>query len=164
MNPVELIQSKRAHLTRLANQHGAEGESSALLDMEHWVPRPRGTGLKTLLDVLRASGISIKGSSFDAIALPPGQIVDFDDVEQVRRLLPEMVFIEIKTANQPRVKPGFCGFFFALTEGEILAAEALGSRHRVALYNKLTRELLVTSVAVILARTRSSTWQLSVQL
>lgn len=72
--------------------------------------------------------------------------------------------IEIKSASQARVKPGFAGFFFALTEGEIVAAEALGSRHRVALYNKLTGELQLTSVPEILARARSSNWQLSVQL
>lgn len=62
------------------------------------------------------------------------------------------------------MKPGFAGFFFALTEGEMAAAEALGSRHRVALFNKLTGELKLSSVQDILARARSSNWQLSVQL
>ena len=75
-----------------------------------------------------------------------------------------MCFVEIKSANQARVKPGFSGFFFALTESEIVAAEALGKRHLVALYNKLTGELCLTSVPEILARAKSSNWQLSVQL
>ncbi|GAB3836001.1 hypothetical protein GCM10028821_33690 [Hymenobacter jeollabukensis] len=75
-----------------------------------------------------------------------------------------MVFIEIKTANQARVKDDFSGFFFALTESEIAAAEALGTRHRVALFNNITGAALLTSVADIMARAKSSSWQVSVQL
>jgi hypothetical protein len=75
-----------------------------------------------------------------------------------------MTFIEIKAATQTRVKEGFAGFFFALTEGEIAAADALGVQHRVALYNRISGELLLTSVPEILARSRSLNWQLSVQL
>jgi hypothetical protein len=164
MNPLEVIEAKRQHLGRMANQSGASGELSALAEMENWVPRPRGAGLKVLLAALAEAGVSIKGSSFDAIALPNISRVDFADPGSVRAALPSMTFIEIKTANQERVRPGFTGFFFALTEGEIAAAEALKARHRVALYNKLSGELLMTSVPEILARTKSMNWQLSVQL
>ena len=76
----------------------------------------------------------------------------------------QTVFIEIKTANQPRVKPEFAGFFFALTETEILVAEQLGGRHKVDLYNNLTGELLLTTVSEILGRSRSTNWQVSGQL
>ena len=75
-----------------------------------------------------------------------------------------MCFVEIKTASQSRVKPGFDGFFFALTESEIVAAEVLGMCQRVALYNKHTGESLLTSISEILTRKKYSTWQLSVQL
>ncbi|RQQ15535.1 hypothetical protein DF107_09070 [Burkholderia stagnalis] len=75
-----------------------------------------------------------------------------------------MMFIEIKTANQKRVRSGFTGFFFALTEGEIAASEVLKERHCVALYNKLSNELLMTSVPAILARAKSMNWQVSIQL
>ncbi|MDE3021830.1 MAG: hypothetical protein KGI54_08220 [Pseudomonadota bacterium] len=164
MNPIEVIEAKRQHLARMANQSGASGEISALAEMKNWVPRPRGVGLKVLLAALAEAGVVIKGSSFDAIALPDNKHIDFTDPEAVHLALPEMTFIEIKTANQKRVRSGFTGFFFALTEAEIAAAEVLKIRHRVALYNKLTGELLMTSVADILARTKSMNWQLSVQL
>ncbi len=164
MNPIEVIEAKRRHLARLANQRGASGELSALAEMENWVPRPRGIGLKVLLAALEETGVVIKGSSFDAIAVPVTESINFTDPASVRAALPNMTFIEIKTANQERVRPGFTGFFFALTEGEIAASEALGSRHRVALYNKLSGELLLTSVPEILTRTKSTNWQLSVQL
>lgn len=164
MNPIEVIEAKRQHLARLANQRGASGELSALAEMENWVPRPRGIGLKVLLAALGETGVVIKGSSFDAIAFPVTESINFTDLASVRAALPKMTFIEIKTANQERVRPGFTGFFFALTEGEIAASEALGSRHRVALYNKLSGELLLTSVPEILTRTKSTNWQLSVQL
>ena len=120
--------------------------------------------MAVLLDALAETGIVIKGSSFDAIALPDGTVVDFTDVEEVTRALPMMTFIEIKSASQERVKENFSGFFFALTESEIAAALALGDRHRVALYNKLTGNIVLSSVAEIMARAKSTNWQVSVQL
>jgi len=75
-----------------------------------------------------------------------------------------MTFIEIKTANQGRVRADFSGYFFAFTEGEIEAAEALGNRHKVMLNNNLTGETLLSSVPELLVRARSTTWQLSIQL
>lgn len=164
MNPLELIEAKRKHLARFANQGGASGEARVLLEKEHWIPRPKGASLKLLLAALADSGVKIKGSSFDAIALPAEKPVDFSDPSSIRAVLHDMTFIEIKTANQERVREGFTGFFFALTEGEIMASELLGERHRVALYNKLSGELLITSVSEILSRTKSMNWQLSVQL
>ena len=113
---------------------------------------------------LKESGIIVKRSSFDAIALPVGRMVNFTDAAAVKVNLPDMVFVEIKTANQARVRPVFSGFFFALTEGELIAAEALGSRHRVMLLNKATGTMLLTSVPEILVRAKSTNWQVSVQL
>ena len=164
MKPVELIEAKRKHLARLANQSGASGELAIIESMEHWLPRPKGAGIKVLLQTLKEAGISIKPSSFDAISFPGAQDIDFTNASVVAALLPSMVFIEIKTSNQERVKPDFTGFFFALTESEISAAEALGNRHKVAMYNKRTGELWLTSVPEILARAKSTNWQVSVQL
>jgi hypothetical protein len=161
---IDIVRAKRAHIERFASTCGAAGEAVALGDMAHWFGRPKGHGLKVLLAVLGETGVIIRGSSSDAIALPSAVPVDFSNGAEVRAALPGMCFVEIKSASQPRVKPGFSGFFFALTESEIVAAEALGPRHRVALYNKLTGELQLTSVAEILARAKSSNWQLSVQL
>lgn len=161
---IEIILAKRAHIERFANKSGAAGDVVALSGMEHWIARPKGSGLRVLLAALRETGIVIKGSSFDAISLPGATVVDFTDAAQVRFAWPGICFVEIKSASQPRVKPGFGGFFFALTEGEMVTAEALGSRHRVALYNKLRGELQLTSVPEILTRARSSNWQLSVKL
>lgn len=162
MTPLEVISAKRTHLARLANQSGAAGEQAALLSAEHWIRRPKGPALRLLLATLAESGVSIKPSSFDALAAPGP--LDFTDPAQLRNQLPSVTFIEIKTANQARVQPGFAGFFFALTESEISAADQLGPRHRVALYNNLSGELLITSVPDIIARSRSMNWQLSVQL
>jgi len=163
MDAAELIRSRRAHLARLAASHGAGGEVGAVA-LAHWTPKPKGRGMKNLMHALAAAGTPIKASSFDAIALPDGGRVDFDETAAVQRALSTMVFIEIKTANQERVKDDFSGFFFALTEGEIDAAEKLGARHRVALYNARTQRLLMTSVTELLKRARSTTMQLSIQL
>ncbi|MBR7990747.1 hypothetical protein KDX04_33440 [Burkholderia cenocepacia] len=163
-SPLELIKSKRKHIDRLANQRGAAGEITALLNQGCWIARPRGKGLKILLDALRDAGINISGSSFDAIHLPIAHSLDFTDASAVKNFLPEMVFIEIKTANQSRVKSDFSGFFFALTEREIIASEILGNRHKVALFNAKTSEIQITSVPEILARAKSTNWQISIQL
>ena len=164
MNPLEIIKLKRKHLARLANKTGADGETYLINEMEAWIPKPRGNGLRVLLAALAESGVVIKGTSFDAISLADEITIDFTEIESVRTALPKMTFIEIKTANQKRVRTDFSGFFFALTENEITAATALKSRYRVALYNKITGDILLTSVPEILARTKSMNWQLSVQL
>jgi hypothetical protein len=164
VTPIELIEAMKQHVARLTTQRGAAGEIEALGSMANWLPRPKGPGLKVLLAALRDSGIVIKKSSFDAIAMPEAQSFDFCDQTAVRSALPDMVFIEIKTANQDRVGVDFSGYFFSLTESEIVASEALGKRHRVALYNKSTRVLFMTSVSELLARAKSATWQFSIQL
>jgi hypothetical protein len=164
ITPLQLVKAKRQHTARLANQRGAAGELIALAAMQHWIARPSGRALENLLNELRDAGKTIKRTCFDAIHVSEGTSVDFTDTESIRSALPKMTFIEIKAATQPRVKEGFAGFFFALTEGEIAAAEVLGPQHRVALYNRITDELLLTSVPEILARSRSLNWQLSVQL
>lgn len=162
MKPMDLITSRRVHLARFSNRSGAEGERTAALIQSDWTERPRGAALAALLAALKRDGVVLKASSFDALATPSP--LDFTDQDRLRSQLALTTFIEIKTANQTRVKPGFAGFFFALTEAEIQAADQLGDRHRVALFNKLTDELLLTSVAEILSRSRSTNWQVSVQL
>ncbi|HET8815957.1 MAG TPA: hypothetical protein VFM61_00750, partial [Pseudidiomarina sp.] len=152
------------HIRRLANESGASGELSAVADSDNWYRRPKGNELKILLEVLLEKGISIKARSFDAISLPSGFSVDFSDRESIASNFDDMCFIEIKTASQNRVKSDFSGFFFALTENEIMASKALGERHRVALYNKHTGNIVLTTVSKILDDAKSTTWQVSVQL
>ena len=164
MNPIEVIDLKRKHLARFANQTGAEGEAYAVDSMNDWVPRPKGNELKILLSALKSSGIEIKRSSFDAISHPNAEQINFANQSEVEAALNDMVFIEIKTANQERVKEDFTGFFFALTESEIAASEALQNRHKVALFNKRTGVIQMTTVPEIVARAKSTNWQVSVQL
>lgn len=163
-HPLDLINLKREHLKRLANQKGAAGEVEVLAANVCYLARPKGAALNILMAALEENGVVIKRSSFDAIALPEGRVVDFTDAAAVAASLPDMVFVEIKTANQERVRPDFSGFFFALTEGELVASEVLGPRHCVMLLNKATGTMLLTSVPEILARARSTNWQVSVQL
>jgi len=161
---LEIIKSKKEHLARQANQTGAEGDSLLIATMDDWLPRPKGKKLKNLLASLEGIGIIIKRSSFDAISLPNSKEVDFDDIESIDFVIHEVIFIEIKTANQDRVKDDFSGFFFALTESEISASEVLGDRHKVIFFNKKTSNTLVTSVPEIISRAKSTNWQVSVQL
>lgn len=162
MTPLELIMARRSHLDRFANEGGGKGERHAILLNAAWTPRPKGSQLHTLLDALTRIGKPIKASSFDALAVPDH--VNLSDPSNVEAHLTEITFIEIKTANQARVKPGFRGFFFALTENEIAASAALGEQHCVALFNSITNELMLTSVPEIVSRSSSRTWQLSLQL
>lgn len=162
MTPLELIMARQRHLNRFASEGGVQGERNAILLNAAWTPRPKGEQLRILLDALLRIGKPIKASSFDALAVP--DCVNLSDPTSVEAHLTEITFIEIKTANQPRVKPGFRGFFFALTENEIAASAALGNQHCVALFNSITNEIMLTSVAEIVNRSSSRTWQLSLQL
>lgn len=160
----DLLEARRSHLARLATTNGASGETSVLSVSENWVPRPKGKQSKNLRSVLEESGIKIKLTSFDMIYLPAGCTANFDSVEDLRKVLPDMIFIEVKTATQERVKADFTNFFFAFTENEISAASQLGARYKVALYNSRTKELVISSLQDIMARAGSTTWQVSIQL
>jgi len=164
LKPIDVIDLKKKHLARFANETGSIGEGKVVESMNDWVPRPKGEELKVLLTVLEEIGISIKRTSFDAISHPYAEDLDFTDHDVITNAISDMVFIEIKTANQERVKEDFSGFFFALTENEISASEALGEQHRVALFNKRTGVIKMTTIPDIVAKAKSSTWQVSVQL
>lgn len=152
----ELIEMRREHVLRFANKNGAAGEAMIVSDQSGYVRRPKGPLAKNLLTALKEAGHEIRLSSFDAIALPPGRSVDLANIESIRECLPEMVFVEIKTANQPRVKEDFTGFFFAFTEGELLAAETLGDRHKVLLVNKATAWFLGQAASPLSMEVRPS--------
>jgi hypothetical protein len=164
MEILELLREKRAHLERSANQAGAAGEYEVLAKHSDFISRPKGVHLTRLLEALKETGIDIKKSSFDAIAVPSGITVNFESQASLQATVSLMTFIEIKTASQNRVRPDFGGFFFAITESEIAAAYALGNRHRVMLFNKSDDSMLLTSIPELLRRVRSMTWQLSIQL
>ncbi len=164
MDLITLIRSKRAHVDRLSSQHGIAGETAAIVQDGTWLPRPKGPALRTLIAALAADGTPIKPSSFDAIAVPADLKIDLSDPAAVKAGLPRLTFVEIKTANQPRVRDDFSNYFFALTENEIEAAAILGTRHCVALFNKISGRMLITSVPQLLTRARSTTWQVSIQL
>ncbi|MCP3937937.1 MAG: hypothetical protein GY708_21520 [Actinomycetia bacterium] len=154
----------RAHLDRLSNQTGSDGEKQLIDSMDDLIPRPKGDALKVLLTELERTGISIAKTSFDAILLPSGRHVDFGDIQDLRESLSEMTFVEIKSTKKTSVKEDFSGYFFSLTEKEIDAAQQLGPRHIVLLHNTLTGHFLQTSVSELAQRSRSTTWQVSVQL
>jgi hypothetical protein len=160
---LQLLHQRTQQAERLANQGGAAGERTVLASAPaRYHPRPKGRAMKLLLTALKEAGFGFKSTSFDAIELDAE--IDWSDEASIREHISRMVFIEIKTANSARVQPGFSGYFFAITEGEMEAAEALGERHKVLLYNARTEEQLLTSVSALLARARSKTWQLSIQL
>jgi len=98
---------KREHLQRLASAKSAAGEVAVVQANAQWIRRPKGAGLQAILLALRARGISIKPSSFDAIVVPALLEVDFSNQASVSAALPHLLFVEIKTANQLRVKSGF---------------------------------------------------------
>ncbi|MBY8238363.1 hypothetical protein KW539_10740 [Vibrio fluvialis] len=164
MEILEALLKRKAHADRLSNTSGSEGESFAISQNSTWIERPKGQLLDNLLSELKRTGIDIKRTSFDAIELPKGATLDFCSVESIKAHLPQMNFIEIKTTSKSSVKDDFSGYFFAFTEGELSAAEQLQSRHKVALINKVTGTVFMSTVPELLKRAKSMNWQVSVQL
>lgn len=75
-----------------------------------------------------------------------------------------MIFVEIKSTRNPKVREDFTGFFFSINEKEIASAHQLGKRHIVLLQNLITGVFAQTSVDEIASKSRSANWQISVQL
>lgn len=76
MDLTVLLRGRREHLDRFANTRGSAGERTVLNEQSEWLPRPNGKARDNLMEALKSSGVQIKPSSFDAIALPPGVRVD----------------------------------------------------------------------------------------
>lgn len=166
MSLLELIESKKAHAARFSSENGISGERSFLDSQSSWIKRPKGKEMRNLLAALKQiEGIEIKATSFDFVSAPEGVTVDFSDAKSLLDVIKSLTFIELKTCNQKKVTtPDFKNFFFAITQNEITAAELLGDRHRVILYNKMTGDTLEITVREIISRASSKNWQLSVSL
>jgi len=144
---------------------GAAGEEFATLK-QGWLRRPTGVAMKQLMAALKASNIHIQPTSFDAIAVPPGVELAFNDLKVLAEQVKDLTFVEIKSGRRDELPEDFSGFFFALTYREIQAAIALGDKHVVALVNveKPQQGVFITDVWSLLDRSTSTNWQLSIQL
>ncbi|WP_108944122.1 hypothetical protein [Shewanella halifaxensis] len=96
--------------------------------------------------------------------MPIGTKVDFNCPKSIQNHIYNMVFIEIKTTNNTSVKEDFTGYFFAFTQGELSASEQLGVRYAIALVNRRTKNIEMSSVPKLLVKAKSMNWQVSVQL
>lgn len=164
MDIIDILQLRKEHVNRLSSTSGSQGENLAIQNKQQWIERPKAKELNNLLSLLSDCGINIKRTSFDAIELPEGVSINFNCLDSIKANLALMNFIEIKTTNKESVKEDFTGYFFAFTEGELHAAEQLGERHKVALVNKRTENIVMSSIPELLARAKSMNWQVSVQL
>jgi hypothetical protein len=164
MKASELIDGKRKHLGRFTNSIGASGERALVLSQDNWVERPRGREIKILLSCLEERNIRIKASSFDAIQVPEEVKVDFSLRDSVAASLSVLKFIEIKTSSKVTVDADFNGFYFSISEAELLAAEALGDQYVVALHHKVSQTYRFYSMDEIFRRRRSLSWQVSIQI
>ncbi|MGR5478982.1 hypothetical protein ACPV5A_17475 [Vibrio chagasii] len=164
MDIIDILQVRKEHIDRFSSTNGSQGENLAIQKNKQWIERPKAKQLNNLLSLLSEGGINIKRTSFDAIELPEDVSIDFGCLDSIKANLSLMNFIEIKTTNKESVKEDFTGYFFAFTESELHAAEQLGERHKVALVNKRTDSIVMSSVTELLARAKSMNWQVSIQL
>ncbi|AVH33418.1 hypothetical protein AL475_15990 [Vibrio fluvialis] len=164
MSITEILAMKKEHAERLSSFTGTTGEKLSIEDNKTWIERPKGSALSNLISALEQRGVKIKRTAFDAIAVPEDVTIDFQDIDSIGSHLDSFTFIEIKTTSKASVKEDFSGYFFAFTEGELRAAEQLGEKHQVALVNKKTESIVMSSVPELLSRAKSMHWQVSVQL
>ncbi|HEY0193138.1 MAG TPA: hypothetical protein VGC42_18600 [Kofleriaceae bacterium] len=104
----------------------------------------------------------VYGKAFDIVRCP--RDLDLEDPAAMSPRLAEISICEIKSTNKASVKPEFRGFFFAITAGEMLTAQSLGSQYRFIFVNTLTHEYLEMSLQQIFARSRGiyPTWSISI--
>ena len=145
---------------------GALGERT--LTQGTRLPRPKGFELRNLLRAMDDLGYpDIPSTGFDAVDIPQEAHeagFTFASERMVLEWCEHFRFVEIKTCTQERVDDGFGRFMFSFPAAEILAAEILGDRYLVVLYNSLTGQIREASIPELLSQTSSQAWQLTVQL
>jgi hypothetical protein len=75
--------------------------------------------------------------------------------------LKQITVLEIKSSRK-RLKPGFGGYFFSLTAGEVLVAQSLRDQFRFALVDTTTGEHLELTLAEVFAKAKGiyPTWSI----
>lgn len=150
------------------NTTGARGERRIVQVHPHRVKRPNGHGLQFLLNAMADIGYpDIPPTGFDAVDIPQEAHeggFTFSSNRMVREWCEHFRFVEVKTCTQERADDGFGRFLFGFPYAEIRAAEILGDRYIVVLYNSLTGQIRESSLPDLLGRASSKAWQLTVQL
>lgn len=103
-----------------------------------------------------ANGLPVPGQAFDAVSTHElDEPLDFKDTRRLREQCRQLVLLEVKATNRVAVPRDFTGFFFAITTGELLAAQKLGERYRFALVHLVHREVRLSSLRELMRRTKA---------
>ena len=75
----------------------------------------------------------LHGAAFDLVRVTGA--VDLSDAEAIHRNIGAVVICEVKSTNRMSMPDDFRGYFFNVTAGELLTAQALGSQYRFLFVN-----------------------------
>lgn len=99
---------------------------------------PTKTQRRNLAMAFAAEDRIVYGRAFDAVRIPSGVEIDFDDLDSVTSNVGELLLYEVKSTNRAKLGEDFKGYFFALTTAELLVAQSLGAQFRFLLIHTLT--------------------------
>jgi hypothetical protein len=106
-----------------------------LLTLSHGFVAPDAPARKHIAQAFAGAGKVVYGRAFDAVKVADGPDIDFADLGSVEANLSRIVLYEVKSTNRAKLGPDFAGYFFSLSTAELLVAQSLGDRFRLAFVN-----------------------------
>lgn len=96
--------------------------------------------------------LPLYGAAFDIIQLAAP--IDLSDPNDIHANLQHIRIGEVKSTNRSAIGDDFAGYFFNITAGELLTAQALGAKYQFLFVNTVTRFHIERSLQEVFAAAR----------
>lgn len=97
-----------------------------------------------LLVAFAKARLPLYGAAFDVVRAPAS--IDLSSAEDIHANLDNILICEVKSTNRVNMRADFSGYFFNITAGELLTAQALGDRYRFLFVNTVTQSHIERSL------------------
>lgn len=147
-------------LTEASRNQTAKKATTILIEKNIGFSVPTAKQKRNLLMAFAGKNKVIYGKAFDAVRSKA--VINFDNVEDVKKNLDKLTLYEIKSTNKSVVTTNWDKYFFSLSTAELLVAQNLKNQYKFAFVNTLTKEYVELTLAEIFAKAKGiyPTWSI----
>lgn len=124
-----------------------------LLALDQGYHEPTRAERDALLIGFAKARLPLYGAAFDVLRLTAA--VDLTNPDDIFRNFDNILVCEVKSSNRSSLRSDLCGYFFNITAGEMLTAQALGKRYRFLFVNTVTQTHVERSLTEVFAAAKA---------
>jgi len=138
----------------LANGNKRTASLAVELLLQHGYVEPTAVQRTNLLVCFAESDRVLYGRAFDVVKCPPD--VDLNNRASIKPHIGQITVAEIKSTNRRTIGPDFDGYFFDLTNAELLVAQSLGAQFLFVFVNIVTLAIKEMTLQDIFRKARKT--------